>query len=208
MKKLPITWKVRSVPISKIKPTPNNFKLKTEVGLGRFRHSMQKYGLAGAVILNADFTLIDGNSRIDEAKEYGIKAVDASLPSRKLTPKEFNEFAAMYDFARAGEVDVLRIQEELGTSKDFFKAWGMEMPEKALSKLAEMEKNDKVVNPTQARKIDEKQREIATSRIALSFTPEEANEYIRLAESLYARFKVDNVTDLSLKVLRYVKKLK
>jgi hypothetical protein len=130
------------------------------------------------------------------------------LPSRKLTPKEFNEFAAMYDFARAGEVDVLRIQEELGTSKDFFKEWGMEMPEKALSKLAEMEKNDKVVNPTQARKIDEKQMEIATSRIALLFTPEEANEYIRLAESLYARFMVDNVTDLSLKVLRYIKKLK
>lgn len=208
MKKLTITWKTRSVDVSKIKPTPNNFKLRTEVGMGRFRHSLEKYGLAGAVILNSDFTLIDGNTRVEEARERKIKKLDASMPNRKLTPKEFNEFAAMYDFARAGEVDVLRIQEELGSSRDFFKSWGMEMPEQALSKLAEMEKNEKVINPTQAKKVDDKAIEIATSRIALLFTKEEADEYIRLSESLYSRFKVDNVTDLALKIIRYVKKTK
>lgn len=203
-----ITWKTVRVDVSKIKPTPNNFKLKTEEGLSRFRTSMKKFGLAGTVILNLDYTLIDGNTRVEEAKLNKLKKIDASIPSRKLTPKEFNEFSAMYDLARAGEVDVLRIKEELGTTEAFFKAWGLEMPEKALNKLAELEKNEAVINPTSARQIKEEAKEIETSRITLLFTKDEATEYIRLAESLYGKFKVDNITDLSLKVLRYVKKLK
>lgn len=203
-----IKWKTIQVEVSKIKPTPNNFKLKTEDGTARFNTSIAKYGLAGAVILNADYTLIDGNTRWEKAKELKQKKIDASMPDRKLTPKEFNEFSALYDLARAGEVDTLRIMEELGTTKDFFKTWGFELPEKALSKLAELEKNEKVVNPTSARTIPEAAKEIPTSRITLLFLEDEAREFISIAESLYSRFKVDNITDLSLKVLRHVKKSK
>lgn len=203
----PIKWKTVSVPVSKIKPTPNNFKLKTEDGTARFNTSVEKYGLAGAVILNADFTLIDGNNRWQKAKEQGLKNIDASMPDRKLTPKEFTEFAAMYDMARAGEVDVLRIKQELGTTASFFKDWGFEMPKASLDKLAELEKNEAIINPM-AKKSKEETKEVETSRITLIFTPEEAREYLQLAESLYAKFKVDNVTDLSLKALRFIKKMK
>lgn len=203
-----IKWKSIEVEVSKIKPTPNNFKLKTEEGLSRFKHSVEKFGLAGTVILNADYTLIDGNTRVEKAREKGMKKIYASMPDRMLRPKEFEEFAAMYDFARAGEVDVLRIKQELGTSDQFFKNWGMPIPEKALNKLAELEANEKIINPTANRKIAEESKEIPTSRITLLFTKEEAEEYIKLAESLYSRFKVDNVTDLSIKVLRFIKKQK
>jgi len=201
-----IQWSVIKIDISKIKPTPNNFKLKTEDGTARFKTSVDSYGLAGAVILNADYTLIDGNTRVEKAKELGIKKIDASMPNRKLTPKEFSEFSAMYDMARAGEVDVLRIKEELGDTAAFFKKWGFDMPQVALAKLAEMEKNEKVINPTAARKIADEAKEIETARITLLFTPPEADEYIKLCESLYKQFKTDNVTDLSLKVMRYVRK--
>lgn len=201
-----IQWSVIRVDISKIKPTPNNFKLKTEDGTARFKTSVESYGLAGAVILNADFTLIDGNTRVEKAKEMGIKKIDASMPNRKLTPKEFTEFAAMYDMARAGEVDVLRIKEELGDTASFFKKWGFDMPKVALAKLAEMEKNEKVINPTEARKIAEEAKEIETARITLLFTPPEAEEYIKISESLYKHFKTDNITDLSLKVMKFVRK--
>jgi hypothetical protein len=200
-----ISWSNKLVEVSKIKPTPNNYKLKTEDGTARFNTSTEKFGLAGSVILNADFTLIDGNTRWEKAKELKQKKIWASMPDRKLTPKEFVEFSAMYDMARAGEVDLFRIKEELGTTDAFFKTWGFELPKNALSKLAEMEKNEAVINPTrEANKALEK--EIATSRITLLFTPAEAAEFIKLAESLYSKFKVDNVTDLSLKVLKYVKK--
>lgn len=48
MEKQQIKWKVIEVEIAKIKPTPNNFKLKTEDGTARFKTSVDNYGLAGA----------------------------------------------------------------------------------------------------------------------------------------------------------------
>lgn len=203
-----IKWKTVNVDITKIKATPNNFKLKTEEGLSRFKKSVEKFGFAGAVILNTDYTLIDGNTRVEEAKKSGLKKIDASMPDRKLTAKEFVEFAAMYDLARAGEVDVLRIKNELGTSEQFFKDWGFTMPAKALEKLKELEAAESSVVPTAKgeKKITAAQYEM--SRITLSFQPAEAEQYIKLAESLYKRFKVDNVTDLSLAALKFISKLK
>lgn len=202
----PIKWKTIPVEVTKIKPTRNNYKLKTEDGTARFNNSIEKYGLAGAVILNLDMELIDGNTRWEKAKEKKLKFIDASIPNRKLTPKEFNEFSAMYDMARAGEVDVLRIKQELGTSDDFFEQWGFPLPKLALEKLAELERNEAVVNPTAARPISEKAKEIPTSRITLLFTKDEADEFLRIAEALHPKFKTDNVTDLALKVFQFVKK--
>lgn len=203
-----IVWKAVAVEVSKIKPTPNNFKLKTEDGAARFKTSVERYGLAGSVVLNTDFTLIDGNTRWEKAKEMGLKKIWATMPDRKLTPKEFVEFSAMYDVARAGEVDMLRIKEELGTTKDFFKDWGLDMPDTALSKLAEIEANEKVVNPTANRKIAEEAKEVKLRPISLLFTPEQADQFLNAAESLYKRFKTDNVTDLALKLVVWAKKQK
>lgn len=208
MKNKAIKWKTVSVPVAKIKPTPNNYKLKTEDGLARFETSVKEYGLAGAVIINKDFTLIDGNTRLEKAKQLKKQFIDASMPDRQLTPKEFKEFSALFDLARAGEVDVLRIKEELGTTDSFFKKWGLEMPKQALNKLAELEKNERVINPTSSRKIAESAKEIKLRPISLLFTTEESTEYIKLAEALYKQFKVDNVTDLSMKVIRATKRTK
>lgn len=205
MKLKPILWRTISVDVSKIKPTPNNFKLKTEEGTARFNTSVEKYGLAGTVILNKDFTLIDGNTRWEKAKDKKLKKIDASMPDRQLTKKEFTEFAAMYDFARAGEVDIDRIKNELGTSEEFFQLWNVTLPKESIVKLEEMEANEGKINPTQAKtKNDYKETEL--SRITLLFNKDEYQEYIQIAESLYARFKVDNITDLSIAVARFVKK--
>lgn len=203
-----ITWKNVEVAVVKIKPTPNNFKLKTEDGTARFKTSVKDYGLAGAVILNADFTLIDGNTRVEEAKQRGIKKVWASMPDRKLTAREFTEFSAMYDMARAGVVDILRIKQEVGTTDSFFKKWGFELPKASLDKLAQLEANEAVVNPTNARKIATESQEICLRQIALLFTSAEAAEYISIAESLYSKYKVDNITDLSMKLMLAAKKSK
>jgi hypothetical protein len=198
-----IKWTVKEVLVSQVKPAPTNYKLKFDEGMKRFATSVESYGLAGAIILNTDYTLIDGHTRLEKAKEMGLKKIAASMPDRKLTPKEFTEFLAMYDMARAGEVDMLRIKEELGTTESFFKKWGLELPETALSKLAELEKNEKVINPTSLRATPET---VETARITLLFTPEEAEEYLRLSEKLYKHFKVDNVTDLALKVVKHLSK--
>lgn len=199
-----IKWKAVEVLISKIKPTPNNFKLKTEEGLSRFKHSVESYGLAGVVILNTDYTLIDGNTRIEKAKELGEKKVWASMPDRKLTPKEFTEFAAMYDFAKAGEVDIERIKDELGNTESFFKSWGMDIPMKAQQKLKEMENAKIEARP--ALKKEEQFKELNYKPLTLSFNVKDADEYLSIAESLYKHFKTDNLTDLSLLALKFVRK--
>lgn len=203
-KKSNITWKVTEVAISKIKPTPGNFKLKTEDGSARFKTSVENYGLAGSVIINTDFTLIDGNTRLEKAKEMGMKKISASMPSRKLTPREFLEFAAMYDMARAGEVDIKRIKDELGTTDSFFKKWGIEMPKVALNKLAELELQEKVINPTQKRETGI--QVAATRQLTLIYTAEEADKVIAMAESLYPKLKVDNLSDAVLKLFTNAKK--
>lgn len=205
-RKKAIEWRSIQVDVAKIKPTPGNFKLKTEDGLARFRTSIESYGMAGTVILNADLTLIDGNTRWEKAKELGQKKIWASVPDRQLTSKEFTEFAAMYDYARAGEVDLKRIQDELGTTDSFFKKWGMELPEVAAAKLAELEAKEGVVNPTVRKGIEkEKAREIQLRPISLLFTVEEANEFLTLAEGLYTRLGKDNVTDVALHNMREAK---
>jgi hypothetical protein len=202
-----IKWKAIEVLVAKIKPTPNNFKLKTEDGSARFKTSVDQYGLAGSVILNADYTLIDGNTRVEKAKELGHKKIWASMPDRKLTPKEFTEFAAMYDMARAGEVDINRIKEELGTTSAFFKKWGMDIPMSAEKALEKLEAAEGSIKPNEnGKKVEAK--EISLRPISLLFTAEQSEEFIRIAESLYVRFKTDNVTDLALKVIKFVQKTK
>jgi hypothetical protein len=79
--------------------------------------------------------LIDGNSRVEDAREAGIKTIEASLPDRILTPAEYKEMSAMFDFAKAGEVDMDRIEEELGTTSDFFEKYKLEVPVNKLSQL-------------------------------------------------------------------------
>lgn len=199
-----ITWKVIEVPISKIKPTPGNFKLKTEDGNARFKASVENYGLAGSVIINTDFTLIDGNSRLEKAKEMGMKKIFASIPSRKLTAKEFTEFAAMYDMARAGEVDIKRIKEELGTTDAFFKKWGIEIPKVALAKLAEFEEQEKNITANK-KKETIKEAPTVTRQLTLVYTSEDADKLIALAESMYSKLKVDNLSDAVLKLFMNAK---
>lgn len=200
-----IKWTPLHVDVAKIKETPGNFKLFSEEGSARFRHSIEKFGMAGTVVLNKDLVLIDGNSRFKKAKENKLKKIWATVPDRLLTKKEFTEMAAMFDFAIAGTVDIDRIKNEVGTSEQFFKNWGLTMDKKVLDKLAELESNESKITPrAPGAKEEVKGNDIV--RISLLFNASDADEYIRIAESLYRHFKTDNVTDLSLAAMRFLKK--
>ena len=82
----------------------------------------------------------------------------------------------------------------------------MDMPKAALAQLAELEKST-AINPTRTRKIAEEIKEIPLRRIELLFRSEEAEEFLKLAESMYVKLKVTNVTDFSLVAARKLKKL-
>src|SRR6478609_5896580 len=194
-----IEWKNVMVEVSKIRATPNNFKIRTEQGMDRFNTSTKNYGLAGAVILNSDYTLIDGNTRVEKAKELGKKKIWASMPDRKLNLKEFTEFAAMYDAARAGDVDTDRIKKELGTTKDFLKTWGLADLPGVMDNLEQLDSKDKKIVPTSKGKEQVKVKN-ETAPVTLLFTTAENEVFIKAAEKLYGKYKVDNVTDLVFKI--------
>lgn len=194
-----IHWKSVEVELSKIKPTPSNYKIKTDEGLARFQHSATTYGIAGTVILNLDYTLIDGNTRFEDAKSKGYKKINASIPSRLLTPKEFKEFAAMYDYARAGEVDLMRIKKEIGTTKSFFKEWGLGDIPGVMENLAALDKADGKIVAAKAG-VQKPDNQVVTRPVTLLFTSNENETFIAKAEALYSKYKVDNVTDLVYKI--------
>lgn len=134
-----ITWESKKVLVSSIDPSPTNYKIKTDVGRERLRHSLKQFGLAGNAICNYSnkkgrYVLVDGNSRLEQAQGRD-KWMWISLPSRRLSDKEFKEMCAMFDFAVAGTVDVERIEKDLGTTKQFYEKWGMLMPTALLSKI-------------------------------------------------------------------------
>jgi hypothetical protein len=190
-----ITWSAKRVEVGSIKPTPHNYKIKTELGMERLRTSLRSFGLAGTVILNTDLTLIDGNSRWEEAKRNKEKFLWASVPDRKLTPAEFTEMTAMYDFAKAGEVDLDRIKGDLGTSADFYKKYNLEMPLEMLEKLGQ---GGRGVPLSTGASIEELEQRVATSDIRmvqLFFTAANESLFRRMETELMERFGTDNVTD-------------
>lgn len=128
-----ITWYAKEVNTASIDPTPINYKIKTELGLARFRASVKSFGRAGTVVCNPSdkpgrYNLIDGNTRWEDAVANKERRIWVSLPSRKLSPKEFKEMSAMFDFAKAGEVDMDRIKGDIGSHKDFYDKYGLEVP--------------------------------------------------------------------------------
>ena len=123
-----ITWSPKLVDINKIKPTPVNYKIKNALGAERFKESLKNFGLAGTIVCNTDLTLIDGNSRLEEMKARKEKKIWVSVPDRKLSQKQFTEMSAIFDYSTAGDVDIKKIERDLGTSKDFLERYSMVVP--------------------------------------------------------------------------------
>jgi len=208
MKKQPtIQWISKEVLVSSIAPTPGNYKIKTDMGKARFLASIKSFGRAGTVVCNyvgkfGDITklvLIDGNSRLEQAKDNRETKIWASLPSRLLTASEFKEMSAIFDLAKAGDVDMNRIEKELGTTKSFFEKYGLEVPMEKLSTMGNMAKNSK----------DEKNSpdtpvliESDEYPVTLYFNKKQEAEFRKIEEKLKVRYKTVSTSDTVLKALR------
>lgn len=205
--KKPIKWIPKEVQLTKIKPTPKNYKIKTDLGKERLQQSLKLFGLAGTVIVNTDFTLIDGNSRVEEAKERGEKKIWVSMPNRKLTPAEFEEMSAMYDFAKAGEVDTEGIVKRYGSKEDFFKRWGMTKEMAAVvGKMGKLAEQD-LEYPEEGEGKGKKMPEVSDIKmVQLFFSDKQEKEFRAIEEKLKKRFKVDSTTDVVFKAFKYLEK--
>lgn len=218
-KQQPITWSSKRVKANVLDPTPNNYKIKTDIGRERFLTSLGKFGRAGAVVVNPStkkgrYDIIDGNSRVEEQMAKNPNAVmEVSVPSRRLTPAEYKEMSAMFDFAKAGDVDIERIQKDLGTSKDFFAKWGMEMPHELAEKLDKMGSKADVKEleyPEEGEgkgaKKNGKGSEPQPSDIRMVqayFTSDQEEEFRKMETELEKVLEVDNTTDIIFKSIKF-----
>jgi len=202
-----IEWSSKQVLLEHIKPTPVNYKIRSDIGRERFQESLKMFGLAGNVIVNPDgnkFMLIDGNSRLEEAKAKKMKKVWVSVPNRKLTPIEFKQMSAMFDFATASEVDIERIQKDLGTSDDFFNTWKLTVPMEILDKIgktgkvvAPLHPEHKTTNGTDARGVSN------VVMVQLFFSSKQEAVFRKMEEKLAKKFKTNSTTDTVLKTMVY-----
>jgi len=201
-----IKWVAKMVEVSKIKPTPNNYKIKTDLGKKRLAHSLDKFGLAGTVIVSTDLFLIDGNSRLEEAKERGEKKIWVSMPDRKLTAKEYHEMSAMYDAAKAGEVDMKRIEQDLGTTEDFYKEWNFNVPTSVLEKLGANSKInvEELRYPENGKGASGKVEDICM--VQLFFSVSQEKEFRKVEEKLMTKWKTKSTTETVLKAFKSLSK--
>lgn len=207
-KKAEIKWKPKWVEISKIKKTPNNYKIKSDLGKERLSISMKLFGNASTVIVNTDFHLIDGNSRLEEERTKGTKFMWVMWPSRKLTPKEYKEFSVMFDYAKAGEVDIDRADMELGTSKEYYEKFKREMPVHLLDKMG---KNSKGISVDLAKvKYPDAKGDAVSSgesllMIQLFYNVKDANVFRKLEEKFAKKFKTRSTPETVLQVFKKFK---
>lgn len=197
----PITWKTKETDVSKIKPTPNNFKIKNALGSERFLTSLKNFGLAGAVVCNLDNTLIDGNSRLEQAKIKGLKKIDVSFPSRLLTVREYTEMAALFDFAVAGDVDIERIEKEIFKTEDMYARWNMAVPMELLESMGSNAK----IKPNGKKEEVEVIEQPTQMKVELFFTPEREQQFRKIEERLMKKFKTKSTTETVFKALKSIK---
>ncbi len=204
-----IKWKSVECLTADIQPTEKNYKIKSDLGRERLQHSLKTYGMAGNVICNwvgavgdkRKLMLIDGNSRLEDAKLNKEKKLWVSVPDRKLTPAEFKEFSAMFDFAKAGEVDMERIQGDLGTKEDFYKKWGIQVPMDLLDKMG---KNapalEKLEYPEEGKGAAPEVSDI--KMVQLFFSDKQEAEFRKIEDKLKKKWKISNTTDCVLKAFK------
>jgi hypothetical protein len=205
-----ITWKSIEVATNRIKPTPKNYKLKIKGGAERLTESLEMFGLAGNVVCNTDLTLIDGNSRLKQAKERGEKKLWVSIPSRKLTVKEFEEMSALYDFARAGDVDLERYKGDKGVTADWFLKWNLDVPEHLAhiddtTDSAELVKGVRATNKAKEAAKVKKEMEVEM-QVTLSFSVKDEALFRKLEDKLSKRYKSPSTSQTVLAAFKVLTK--
>lgn len=197
-----IEWVPKLVRIGDIKPTPKNYKIKNQLGLERLQTMLAEFGLAGTVVVNTDMVLIDGNTRLQEAKKNGDKKMWVSIPSRTLTKYEFKEMSAMFDGAKAGDVDYDSINKDFGSSKDFFNKFNLEVPMHLLDKLGKARARAEEQDFEYKESKDGKEPMGQFRMVQLYLKPKEEEFFRKMEDYFMKKFNTDDTTQTTYKALK------
>lgn len=100
-----ITWQIKKVKLSLLKPFEFNPRRMTEKGMKDLGKSIDKFGLAEPIVINTDYIIIGGHTRYYILKDREEKSVDCYVPSRTLDEKEIKELNIRLNKNIAGSFD-------------------------------------------------------------------------------------------------------
>lgn len=135
-----IKWTLLPVRAGDLKPNPHNPKKRDDAGFAKLKRSVERFGLVFSGIVNKDLAYIDGHSRNELSGPDAM--VNVFVPSRQLTEKECMEMNAIYDIARAGEVDLQILESNMPEA--FFTDWDID---KSKNNIVHFEAKPKVAGP-------------------------------------------------------------
>lgn len=116
------------IPLSKIKPNPNNPRIIRDDKFKKLVDSIQKFPRMleiRPIVVNNDMVILGGNMRLRACKEAGLKEVPV-IKADDLTPDQQREFI-IKDNVGFGEWDWAMLANEWDTSE--LDEWGLHVPE-------------------------------------------------------------------------------
>ena len=134
-----IKWKLVEIDKSFVRPNTSNPKVRKDKGYEQLNKLTKKFGVIFDGIINADYSLIDGHSRL-EMNPDGIGRY--WMPDKQLSSKDEKELNALFDVARAGDPDMFMIEQILGD--EMFSEWNVDGDKKLVKgKAAKNQENCK-----------------------------------------------------------------
>jgi ParB family chromosome partitioning protein len=117
-------WNLKKLQVNELKEWEKNPRLITDKGINDLKKSIDKFGVAEPIVINADNTICGGHGRLKVLKELGIKEVDCYIPEKKLTDKQFEELNIRLNKNIAGDWDFETLSDEFET-EDLLE-WGFD----------------------------------------------------------------------------------
>lgn len=110
-------WRENKLKIKDLKPAEYNPRTLTKKNREQIKTSIEKFGLAIPLVVNADLTIIGGHQRFEIAKEKGDTEITAFVPERQLTKREEQELNIKLN-KLGGDFDIKKLQEMGMKSKE------------------------------------------------------------------------------------------
>jgi DNA modification methylase len=108
MKKSPILRQAVTVPVSSLKPYPNNPRTHTPKQIRQIADSILKFGFTNSVIIDKDDVIVAGHDRVEAAKLLGLVSVPA-VRLEDLTPSDIR----MYRIADNRLAELSKFDDEI-----------------------------------------------------------------------------------------------
>ena len=183
-----IQWAVVKKDLTELQEYEHNPRILTPEKLKHLEESIRKFGCAEPIIINTDNTICGGHGRKRTLQKLKVKEVDCYVPSRTLTPEEFDELNIRLNKNVAGkfDLDILSNRFEFDELQDF----GFSLRDLGMDTNMEYDPN---LNPQYANTfIEESDMEKARQNELNRFSPDQTEKRQITCPKCYAEFEVNN----------------